>query len=180
MRQNWQMWQGVSRETIDFILKEIEPLEYVEAKIFSGNKKKDKVRRSHIKWCSHNNAIRNILWSFVSQSNRNAFGFDVTDIGDIQYTEYLAIDEGHYDIHHDIDWNSEKFFDRKLSITVQLSEPEEYQGGDFEFTECKSPTDYKKLGTVLVFPSYLQHKVTPVIKGKRKSLVAWFEGPRWK
>ena len=71
--------------------------------------------------------------------------------------------------------------DRKLSVTVQLSDPSEYEGGGFEFLECPNPDESsRKKGTVLVFPSYLKHRVLPVTKGTRKSLVAWFEGPRWK
>ena len=67
------------------------------------------------------------------------------------------------------------------TLIIQLSDSTEYEGGDFTFSEVESPNQTSKdKGTVLVFPSYLQHKVTPVTKGERKSLVAWFEGPQWK
>mgnify|MGYP003119189090 FL=1 len=178
MRQNWQMWQGVSRETISLIQSEADKESFTDAKIFSGDSKK--IRKSNIKWLSGNLQIREILWSFVSQSNRNAFGFDITSMGDIQYTEYDAKYKGHYNWHHDIQWDNTNAYDRKLSITMQLSESDDYEGGDFEFSECETPDNCRKLGTVLVFPSYLQHKVSPVTKGKRKSLVGWFEGPRWR
>ena len=118
----------------------------------------------------------------MEQANRNAFGFDICSVGDIQYTEYSADNKGHYNWHHDIDWNDDKAFDRKLSVTVQLSDPSEYKGGEFQFNETENPQRelLKIKGTVLVFPSYLSHKVYEVTEGKRKSLVAWFEGPRWK
>jgi len=183
MRQSWQMWSGgASQDTIKVIAKQAASVPFQEAKIFSGSKKNDKVRRSQIKWLTHDQTVRAILWSFVQEANRNAFGFDVTNVGDIQYTEYDEADEGHYDWHHDINWSQDKAYDRKLSITVQLTDGSEYEGGQFEFSEVANPDPgaSKKLGTVLVFPSYLKHRVAPVTKGKRISLVGWFEGPRWK
>lgn len=63
---------------------------------------------------------------------------------------------------------------------MQLSDSSEYEGGSFEFMEVEQPQEEAKTkGTALIFPSYLQHRVTPVTEGVRKSLVAWFSGPRW-
>lgn len=183
MRNTWQMWSGgVGQNTLDIVKKEAATVPFQEARIFSDAKKNNKVRRSNIKWLTHNDVIRGILWYYIQEANRNAFGFDVTSVGDIQYTEYDESDKGHYDWHHDIHWSQDKAFDRKLSITVQLTDGSEYEGGNFEFNEVANPdvTQSKNLGTVLVFPSYLQHKVSPVTKGKRISLVGWFEGPRWR
>ena len=102
------------------------------------------------------------------------------NICDIQFTEYHANKGGHYDWHIDVNWNGNEARDRKLSVTVQLSDTSEYEGGGFEFIECQTPDASSRLkGTVLVFPSYLQHRVLPITSGTRKSLVAWFEGPRW-
>jgi PKHD-type hydroxylase len=99
---------------------------------------------------------------------------------EIQYTEYHATNRGKYDWHHDVDWNNPSGLDRKLSVTVQLSDPSEYEGGDFQFMEVEQPSEEAKTkGTILMFPSYLQHRVTPVTDGVRKSLVLWFTGPRW-
>lgn len=64
---------------------------------------------------------------------------------------------------------------RKLSITVQLSDDDEYEGGDLEFMSIQQPMP-RPLGTVVVFPSYLQHRVTRVTKGSRWSLVSWVHG----
>ena len=108
--------------------------------------------------------------------------FHVYNVADIQFTEYLATENGHYNWHHDIDWQNNNGYDRKLSVTVQLSEPSEYEGGNFVFDEVDSPDSniLKQKGTVLVFPSYLRHRVEPVTKGVRRSLVSWFEGPSWR
>jgi len=69
-------------------------------------------------------------------------------------------------------------------MTIQLSDDEEYEGGNLEFknilTNEKQEKAQRQKGWVCVFPSYLEHRVTMVTKGTRKSLVAWVEGPRWR
>ena len=70
---------------------------------------------------------------------------------------------------------------RKLSFSVQLSDPDDYKGGDLLLKISSDPTQVKKTrGTVIFFPSYVLHEVTPVEQGVRKSLVGWVTGPRWK
>ena len=111
------------------------------------------------------------------------FGVEVSDIFDIQYTIYDGEEQGHYDWHFDTFWANNTEYDRKLSITIQLSDPNDYEGGDFIIDPQYEVPDKNKLrqkGTVFVFPSPIRHKVSPVKKGIRKSLVAWVEGPKWK
>ena len=72
---------------------------------------------------------------------------------------------------------------RKLSITIQLSDSDEYEGGDFVFTKDIPSPDaelIRKKGTIIVFPSFLYHQVMPVTKGTRYSLVGWYEGNDWR
>jgi PKHD-type hydroxylase len=72
---------------------------------------------------------------------------------------------------------------RKLSMTIQLSEPNEYEGGEFEIDPEFGVLDQaviKQRGTVLVFPSFLRHRVAPVTSGIRRSLVCWAEGPKFR
>ena len=109
-----------------------------------------------------------------------AFNIDVDNQAEMQFTEYHAAQRGHYDWHQDVHWNGQAAADRKISITVQLSDGDDYEGGDFEFDDVKTNADFRSKGTVLVFPSYLRHRVLPVTSGTRRSLVAWFFGPRWK
>jgi len=181
MRQNWQMWSGVMQpDTIDFIVAEAEKVDSQAATTFNDQSEKNSFRSSEVSWLSGNNVIQDILWDFVSAANNNAFHVQVDNKCDMQFTEYHASKMGHYDWHHDVNWSEDNTTDRKLSVTVQLSDPLEYEGGVFEFSECPTPDDSsRKKGTVLVFPSYLKHRVLPVTKGTRRSLVAWFEGPRW-
>lgn len=78
-----------------------------------------------------------------------------------------------------LDWHMDIGFQhmslRKLSITVQLSEEDEYQGGNLEFMSFQQPMP-RPIGTVVVFPAYLQHRVTTVTRGSRWSLVSWVHG----
>ena len=72
---------------------------------------------------------------------------------------------------------------RKLSLSVQLTPPEYYEGGEFEFPDDKEKfnvEDSKEQGTVIFFPSYMRHGVKPVTKGTRYSLVCWVKGPMFK
>ena len=174
IRPNWQMFhKGVSESLADEIVTMADKTE--EAKTFGGHE----ARRSKVSWIK-NPQVLNMLYEFVDIANRNAFKVNVFKKADIQYTEYCSTEKGFYDWHHDIDWNEYEGTDRKLSVTVQLSNPDEYSGGDFTFGEVVCPDQkLKDKGTVLVFPSYLRHQVEPVTKGIRKSLVAWFQGPYW-
>lgn len=186
MRTMWQMWVGaLNPKVIDKIASITKDIPYEKAKTFNeqtGDEQNEEVRRSQIKWLTDDAFVRGLLWGYVQEANRIAFGFDVQPVGHIQYTEYDAKNKGHYDWHHDIDWTGNAAYDRKLSVTVQLSDPNDYEGGTFEFSETNSPNENssRNRGTIIVFPSYLKHRVLPVTSGNRKSLVAWFEGPRWR
>ena len=88
-------------------------------------------------------------------------------------------DGGHYDWH--MDTGPDQFSRRKISITVQLSDPSEYEGGDLQLKINSGHQNTPKgFGTVVIFPSYLLHRVTPVTGGLRKSLVLWITGPAFK
>ena len=105
------------------------------------------------------------------------YGYNLTGFMDgIQYSEYYE-DGGHYDWHLD-SMGDGIDLQRKLSMTVQLSDPSEYEGGNLELFLGTSPTvvdKEKSLG--IIFPSFRLHRVTPVTSGIRKSLVLWASGP---
>ena len=118
---------------------------------------------------------------FVQQSNRNNFGVEIVAPFEIQFTEYQASNNGHYDWHQDVWLESPRPYARKLSVVIQLSEPDDYSGGDFEFFGIENPGErFTPRGSLLVFPSFLQHRVNPVLSGTRRSLVTWVEGPNWR
>ncbi len=107
--------------------------------------------------------------------NRAYFDFDLDGFAEpLQYTVYGP--EDHYGWH--MDKGPKTPSRRKLSFTLQLSDPSEYEGGDLEIQAgadvLKMP---KERGQLVVFPSWILHRVTPVTKGVRRSLVAWASGP---
>ena len=71
---------------------------------------------------------------------------------------------------------------RKLSVTVNLSDPNEYRGGSLKLGAVGQPeaAELRARGSMLVFPSFVEHGVTPLLAGQRYSLVAWFSGPNWR
>ena len=112
---------------------------------------------------------------FIQQANLNHFGF-----GDIQITEQAQFTEypegGFYDWHMDCDVNmAHEPPVRKISMTLLLNHPSEFEGGDLELM---SPGKFKKLeqGHAVMFASFLNHRVAPVTRGVRQSLVMWFGG----
>lgn len=187
MNSLWQLWEaGLDSGAVDRIVSMCEQYPVTNPQLgFEGASSNDDYRRSEIRWvnAAQSPDIKNILWSYIEQANRNAFGFDVNYLNDIQFTTYHAATNDKYDWHVDTFWANPTRYDRKLSIIIQLSDQEEYVGCDFEFEpQYENPNNeaLRKKGSVLVFPSFLSHRVTPVIGGTRKSLVAWAEGPSFR
>ena len=125
------------------------------------------------------------LGYYIGLANHNAFALDIAHLQHLQFTTYRAERQGHFDWHRDTFWiHPHEAMQRKLTAIVQLSDPADYEGGDFELdlaaSERPCPQALKKRGTLLVFPSFLWHRVRPVKTGVRHSLVAWMAGPPWR
>ena len=137
----------------------------------------ESIRKSRIKWIHHDDKswwVYDKLVKHIEEANKT-WGFAINSIIDaIQYTEYYE-GGGHYDWHMDV--GNYPMNNRKISVTIQLSSPDEYEGGDLEFwvgrTPDKAPREHL---LAILFPSYLMHRVTPITKGVRKSLVVWVGG----
>lgn len=105
------------------------------------------------------------------------YGFELLGLLDpLQYTVYGA--GQHFDWHIDVGGGAASL--RKLSLTVQLTDGADYTGGDLEFHDDIDLQQQRALGTATVFPSFLAHRVTPVVSGVRRSLVAWACGPSFR
>ena len=111
----------------------------------------------------------------MKTTNGNHFGFDGMQITEMaQYTEYP--EGGFYDWHIDSDTNfAHEPTVRKISMTLLLSPDNEFEGGDLELMKEGQPAKLKQ-GHAIFFASFIRHRVTPVIRGNRKSLVMWFGG----
>ena len=134
-------------------------------------------RKTKVGWTEEPNLMAMSLF-YLRLANRDAFGLDIDYMPPLQFGEYS--EGSFYDWHYDVNWEHSGPYDRKLSFVLQLSDPNTYEGGNFEFKDIEQATRFREQGSVLIFPSYHTHRVTPVTKGKRNSLVGWIEGPRWK
>jgi PKHD-type hydroxylase len=120
------------------------------------------------------------MGELVSSVNESFFQFELTKFAEpFQYTIYRASEASHFDWHVDHGEDTDK--PRKLSLSIQLSDPAQYEGCDLQMllgkNFCAAPRDR---GAVIAFPSYVLHRVTPIIAGERKALVAWVTGPKFK
>jgi PKHD-type hydroxylase len=115
------------------------------------------------------------LMNVVAAVNRQAWRFEIESMQPIQYGEYGENEYYHW--HMDLG-EVAVTQRRKISITVQLDDPAIYDGGDLEFWTGGTQTASRARGGVVVFPSYLLHRVTPVTRGLRRSLAAWTLGAK--
>ena len=140
-----------------------------------------KTRTSHISWIPFNKMpeMYSTLEQIVNKTNNNHFGFDGIQITEqAQYTEYPS--GGFYDWHMDSDVNGiNEPPVRKISMTCLLSHESEFEGGGLELMS-DGKIARPKQGQAIFFASYIRHRVIPITKGVRKSLVMWFGGPSFK
>lgn len=140
-------------------------------------------RNSRIHWIPKNKdtmwLYEKLAW-FIKDANKSMWNFDISNFfEDIQYTEYDASYEGKYEWHVDVGDNTTST--RKISVSIQLSDESEYEGGDLQFHINRSiVTAPKGKGDVVLFPSYLLHQVKPVTRGRRKALIMWMHGPAFR
>lgn len=142
------------------------------------NTKGDDLRQSDLNWLvpNHDNAwIFRKLGDLATQINYERYGYDL--YGFQEELQLARYSEGHF-----FDWHGDfgpaGASNRKLSVSVQLTDPDEYEGGDLEFMiNTKKVKAQRGLGTVIIFPSFVMHRVTPITKGARHSLVGWVSGP---
>jgi PKHD-type hydroxylase len=123
-----------------------------------------------------------IDWLFLKLRNlaqyaNQFYRFDCHDIGErLQVAEYGVGDQ--FDWHIDLNVGASSV--RKISISVQLSDSADYEGGDLEFFRQPVLPNDRSRGLIFFFPSYAPHRVAPVTRGKRLSLVAWVHGPSFR
>jgi len=138
-------------------------------------------RTSHISWIpfSKMHEMYKDLDRIMQATNRNHFGFDGMTINEMaQYTEYP--EGGFYEWHVDNDVNMQYEPPvRKISMTLLLSPESEFEGGDLELM-AEGKIAKLKQGQAIFFASFIRHRVKPVIRGRRQSLVMWFGGTPFK
>lgn len=140
-----------------------------------------KVRISDVGWIGQEHTWLYDRLAFIARSlNGSFYNFDLWGMAeDMQYTVYFGDREAHYNWHQDFN-ASGTTPPRKLSLVLQLSDPADYEGGELEIFANGPLQVPKKRGLVAAFPSYMPHRVTPVTKGTRRSIVVWTCGERFR
>jgi len=173
-------WEnGFTEEELDWLQQRAKN---AQTKGLIGGGVESENRRSNLSWLKKDSES---AWFFeklshiVSRLNKDYYNFDLLGFGEeIQLTNYSSSNLGCYGWHQDF---GAKNASRKLSIVLQLSDPEEYEGGTLQILSSGKPEDVRKeRGFLVAFPSWTLHQVTPVTKGNRQSLVAWVTGPEFK
>lgn len=195
-------WENAfSNEEIDKICKQMADLPLSEGQISSKPNEaessnftptptmNDNVRRSKV---SFHTPSENTQWIFdrlnsvIELINNRWYNFDINGYDQFQYSEYHSTNNGCYGWHSDLFLgplpNNSYAETRKLSLTLLLSDPDtDFEGGELQFGHETTAESAKiKKGTLILFPSFELHQVTPVTKGVRKSIVVWILGPKWK
>lgn len=168
-------------EEVDKIIEAGEKENIIEAQVYS-NISDNNARSTSISWIPSNDKenewIFRRLTDIILNINKNYFNYDLTTIQNLQYSIYRV--GGFYKDHVDI-MSLTVIGNRKLSFSVMLTDSEEYKGGELLLKNSFKPIGTpKKRGTVVFFPSYVLHEVTPVTEGIRKTLVGWVLGPNFK
>ena len=149
------------------------------------------IRRSKICWLER--GMEHFRWLFetvdyhVAKANSEWFGIDYDYYGadSFQFSCYEArpseAENDYYHFHEDDTLVSQRPTQRKISMMIQLSNPDDYEGGAFEFDIPRPPAPelLRQQGALLVFPSLVRHRVTAMTQGRRHSLVGWYVGPNW-
>ena len=173
-----------------------------DSKLMGDALNKDK-RNSQNAWVPTDHWLGGFLWHYISRANRENFLYDLRCIDgeSMQYTQYgpgqfyswhndagLACHYKPLTVGNRVEGRAEDFVQentelvRKLSFVLQLSDPDDYEGGNLQLLDeaGKSYFAPRQRGTVVLFDSRTQHRVLPVTSGLRKSIVGWTVGPRWK
>jgi PKHD-type hydroxylase len=205
---NQSIWfyTNIPSEIVDIIEKDLQKnnIDKILEESRVGNGKSDHdIRNAKNVWIPTSHWIGGFLWYYADRANRENFKYDLTcvDGENLQYTLYKEGD--HYTWHTDQDLatfykpqnsggrdhetlvndfimdNTENV--RKLSFSLQLSEDDSYEGGQFQLLDgLNSYIVPRQKGTIVFFDSRTPHRVRKVTKGVRKSIVGWILGPRWR
>jgi len=185
-KQETAFWEDfLSEDEINLLLAQPEWLLMNNAAVGNGDLGvvDANTRRSNVAWLANKPDVTHIyarIAGVVAEVNRQFFNFDLSGFYEpAQLTHYTQENQGFYDWH--IDAGPSKT-PRKLSMSLLLSNPSEFEGGEFQVkthSDAAQTLECKR-GRAWFFPSYTLHRVAPVTKGVRRSLVLWVGGPAFR
>lgn len=199
-------FSGLPQKVIESIEEDLQVFDtQMQDSILTGNVIDKNIRNSKNSWIPTSHWVAGLAWHYVERANRENFLYDIDCIDgeSMQYTQY-GVGE-YYNWHTDADisssykpesfegktWECQQDYlnkkcekIRKLSFIIQLSDPEDYDGGNVQFMALNSnKKSYflpRERGTIAIFDSRADHRVLKVTRGVRKSIVGWVIGPRWR
>ena len=141
-------------------------------------KQYDKYRSCEIHYPKDSSILSRVGRKYFQYLNNQFYRYDLKNLFEFQLIKYYV--GGNYNWHCDYGISPKRGMSRKLSMSIQLTPPEEYHGGELQIVDYANHTLMipGDMGTVIVFDSKLPHKVWPVVWGQRISLVGWANGPR--
>jgi PKHD-type hydroxylase len=168
---------------IDAIVAYGDQLAPMRAELAGRDDKPDHIRITRVAWMVRKPEIQWLhtrLEEMVLPINAEFYRYDLYGLNEaFQYTVYEGAQGGHYNWH--VDMGEKRYEPRKISLSLQLSGPSDYEGGELVIQagdgDCAAE---KARGTLIAFPSYVLHRVEPVTAGIRKSLVIWVAGPEFR
>ena len=175
----------LSPEECELVREAVSDQEPISAGVGLSDRQEGDIRRANLRWLPADDDsawLYDRLDSYIELANSTVFGFDVVGFeGPLQYTEYGP--GQFFDWHQDIGPGGAGL--RKISVVCLLSHPDEHDGGQLEFPGgllgpapgVEEILSMPPQGTLVLFPSYQLHRVTPVTRGLRRSLVSWVVGP---
>lgn len=174
--------QIIPEKLVDLMIEELPKYErtYVEAQIGS---EQDAVllketRNSKVSWMYEDDWVSSVFSHYFSIANKEHWEYNLNFLDGIQITKYNVGD--HYSWHSDYGTSVDNRYTRKLSASLLVTDPSEYEGGDLEFIDYHNNLVIapRKKGTMIIFDSRIPHRVNKVTKGSRTSLVTWMLGPK--
>ena len=173
--------QAISGKDCDDFISSYKEAEFQKGKLQDCRRETvtaELYRQSNIFWIEKNNVVVRALWSCVLETNQN-YQFNLSGYEKAQLTRYDKDD--FYGWHQDSGYDQEEWNGRKLSAILQLSKPEDYEGCELQLFNGDDDLEelpIKNQGSVIVFRSEEWHRVTPLVKGVRYSLVFWANGAK--
>jgi PKHD-type hydroxylase len=177
-QQYWLYESAISKEQCNLILGETDwHTQHTGEFMRDGQSISNKdIRETSVTFVPPHSVVGCILNTHLININTYQWNYDITRIQDVQIGHYT--EGGHYDWHTDTTAPDEHKLQRKLSGVLMLSDPSDYEGGLLEIKDVEMPQ--LKQGTLIVFPSFMKHRVTKVTKGNRFTAVAWAVGPAFR
>jgi len=140
----------------------------------------DSIRSTKVVFKDPLTTIGSVLQAYMNAANQYAeWNYVLSNMEEVQIGEYSEDEKSYYSWHID-SAPPQNGMQRKLSGVVLLSDPSDFEGGKFEMRDLEKENLLPVKGSILVFPSFIEHQVTRITKGTRYSAVAWISGPAFR